>query len=494
MSVNNEIKRMMSLLESELGNVKPLITEEEKPVADVVGPLENSIKIDCWGKKGFTTDGVMLTLGKDYVYAFSKIAPGVQAGDKFMKVTTNDGTILYVFDKPSTDPTALKSNPNSYLAVVRDKKVTASKDPSLNYLSAHGWYCDGFTATQNAASQGVNMTKDQIDAVTTLATPEFIERIGGRIYTTKALGDDVNYQTIDLATGKDQDGTQLFNAQDMSVLKSYFPTPGKFFVYKTAGTLTKRTNVPVEVEKFLKRIGYTTQEPGPSSAEAGTETNVTELCNTIMRGRCNSTMLEYAKTNLPQRLWKMNEAQKAEAAKEGIKVQDQSSMVAGFDATKRDLRKIRKSSQKEFANRKFCNTGIEILSYCSKYNDNMKCNKYMSNLEAGGAITFPDPSAEFEDKIIALKSLLGDCVIGIKDGSVKIANKYDAPLLELQRSSGPFGLRPTAPTQPQQQGGRLPTYESLNNSIKSVITETINKNNNKNLDSIIKKNLRKYIG
>jgi hypothetical protein len=36
--------------------------------------------------------------------------------------------------------------------------------------------------------------------------------------------------------------------------------------------------------------------------------------------------------------------------------------------------------------------------------------------------------------------------------------------------------------------------ESLNDSIKSVITETIKKNNNKNLDSIIKMNLRKYIG
>jgi hypothetical protein len=47
---------------------------------------------------------------------------------------------------------------------------------------------------------------------------------------------------------------------------------------------------------------------------------------------------------------------------------------------------------------------------------------------------------------------------------------------------------------PTQQGGRLPvTSESLNKSIKSVISETINKNNNKNLDSIIKNNLRRYI-
>jgi hypothetical protein len=61
-------------------------------------------------------------------------------------------------------------------------------------------------------------------------------------------------------------------------------------------------------------------------------------------------------------------------------------------------------------------------------------------------------------------------------------------LTQLQSSTSPFGLQvATTPTKKSLE-------ESLSNSIKSVITETINKNNNKNLDSIIKKNLRKYIG
>ena len=98
MSVNNEIKRMLSLLESELGNVKPLITEEgEQPVEESKGPLERSISIGCWANKKpkpYTTDGAIFTLGKDYLYAFSKIAPGVQAGDKFMKVTNANLTTL----------------------------------------------------------------------------------------------------------------------------------------------------------------------------------------------------------------------------------------------------------------------------------------------------------------------------------------------------------------------------------------------------------------
>jgi hypothetical protein len=61
-------------------------------------------------------------------------------------------------------------------------------------------------------------------------------------------------------------------------------------------------------------------------------------------------------------------------------------------------------------------------------------------------------------------------------------------LTQLQSSTSPFGLQvASTPTTKSLE-------ESLNDSIKSVITETINKNTNKSLDSIIKNNLRKYIG
>jgi hypothetical protein len=60
-------------------------------------------------------------------------------------------------------------------------------------------------------------------------------------------------------------------------------------------------------------------------------------------------------------------------------------------------------------------------------------------------------------------------------------------LSQLQGSTSPYGLRVATTQTPRS------LEESLNNSIKSVISETINKNNNKNLDSIIKKNLRRYI-
>ena len=67
-------------------------------------------------------------------------------------------------------------------------------------------------------------------------------------------------------------------------------------------------------------------------------------------------------------------------------------------------------------------------------------------------------------------------------------------LTNLQSLSGQYGLAtPVNSTQTDPNARPGVTYESLDNSIKSVISETINKNNNKNLDSIIKKNLRRYI-
>ena len=505
MSVNNEIKRMMSLLESELGNVKPLINEagETPPVEASKGPLERAVATGCWTKKGYKIlDPKIYSLGQGYVYAFSKIAPEVQANDRFMKVMTSDGNELYMFEKPSTDPAALNSNPNAYLAVARNKDIKPSKDPNLNYLSAHGWYCPEFETTKGAATQETQMTQDQVNVVNTLSTDEFIKRVGGKIYTTKAFGDNVNYQTIDLATGKDVvTGEQLFNAQDMAVIKdAKFSPAGKYFVYKVAGTNTSRTNVSEAVESALKYLGYTSQEPsGVLGAQANSETTVGELCDTILRGRCNSTILDYKEKNPNLKIWMMSKAQKAEFENQTrTKVFDQKSMVSGIGASKGELRRGAKESKSQFANRKFCNTGIDILTYCSTYStlkDTSRCEGYMGDLEARGSITFPDPAAPFEGKIMALKNLLNDCAIGVQKGEINIAKKYEAPFLELQRSSSPYGMRTEGPkptnANTTDRGGMS---ESLNDSIKSVITETIKKNNNKNLDSIIKMNLRKYIG
>ena len=116
----------------------------------------------------------------------------------------------------------------------------------------------------------------------------------------------------------------------------------------------------------------------------------------------------------------------------------------------------------------------------------------MNQLVTAGAITFPAGMNSYQLKIAGLKQLVGqDCIAN----NVNIPGKYEPMLAQLQSSTGKFGL--VAPTVKTDQGTINPRggnlEESLNKSIKSVMSETINNNNNKNLDSIIKNNLRRYI-
>jgi hypothetical protein len=500
MNISEEIKRMMSLLESEMGNVKPLINEDDKlsvtPVDGPEGILMKAINTGCWGKKGYVWDKnkPITYVNPNYLYALHKIDPNIEAKAPFVKIKNGD-VEYYMVGTISTDP----QYSGNYLAVGRNNTPfnKDKPDPNQNYLESHGWNCAEFKETQNLTSQAVNLSADQERVINTLSTEDFIRRIGGKISTTKELGADANYQTIDLATGINiTTGKQEFNANDMAAIKDAgFSPAGKYFVYKYVGANTARTNVPEAVQKAINYLGYTIQEPSDVLGGQSQSTTLGELCDGLMKGRCNSTILQYKADNPNQKLWPMSKEQKAKFELEtNTQVFDQKSMVSGIGATKGELRRGAEASKAQFANRKFCNTGIDILTYCSTYStlqDSSRCQGYLEDLELRGAITFPDPKAPFEGKIIALKSLLNDCAIGVQKKEINIARKYEMPFLELQRSSSPYGMRTEGP-KPTNTNAPI-MYESLNNSIKSVISETINKNNNKNLDSIIKKNLRRYI-
>ena len=477
MSISNEIKRMMSLLESELGNVKPLITEEgEPPIEASKGPLERSISIGCWANKKpkpYTTDGVILTLGQDYVYAFSKIAPGVQAGDKFMKVTTADGTNLYVFEKPTTDPTALSANPNAYLAVVRDKKVTASKDPNLNYLTAHGWYCDGFELSKNAVSDQTNLTADQQTQIETLVSALGTQDTGYTFTTTKPENSK-NFVKIDLATGIGTDGVSYldkFNLADR--IGPFKSQPGKFFIFANVGTQEKLYDIPVEVEKFLVTLGFTRTRPLPGTAEIKTETTLKTLCTGSGKAMCDPAVMDYIKTDGDRRIWKMSPAQSKAAGNVSYKDIVAQQAELGRKGTRQGLKDL----DKQKANKPACQAAIQQLSNCERYGTDEDCAE---------ALGLAGVDASYAQVLDDTKKLVKTCVQN-EVGLGMFSKNIKAQLTQLQGSTSPYGLRVAAKPVTSLE-------ESLNNSIKSVITETINKNNNKNLDSIIKKNLRKYIG
>jgi hypothetical protein len=509
MNISEEIKRMMSLLESEMGNVKPLITEEpEVPVTEVDTPemiltRAMSAKVgdkSCWDTKGFVWDksNPFTQVNQNYLYALNKIDPSIKAGDPFVKIKSGDAD-YYMFGILSKDPQYI----GGYLAVGRNKDVKASTDPNQNYLSSNGWKCDAsFNISKNAASQGELQTASQSDAINKLTDAKtYLNNTGYNFYTSVPIGADSNYLKVDVATGKDEKGEQLIRLQDIDLMKTqnYGFTPGKFFLYMSVGASTQNTDLVKSVQSAIKKMGYTHIEPAEAdSSQALSKTNVAALCagNNV----CSDIVKKYiVKNNID--IWPMTPQQRLDAAKDvtnadgtitkGVNVADQSTFSDKMnDSNRFKVNRSMKQGLNSLADRKSCQAGIGILDYCNTVNDNGLCEKQIDDMEAQGLISLGQTG--FTNKINAIKRLLGFCV---KNKEINLNNKYEGMLTNLQALSGQYGLAtPINSTQTTNPGGRSSdVFESLNNSIKSVITEAINKNNNKNLDSIIKNNLRRYI-
>ena len=509
MNISEEIKRMMSLLESEMGNVKPLINEDDEPVTEVNGPkdiLKRAINTGCWTKKGYTySDGTPITtyfeekiskVNDNYLYALNKIDPNIKAGDPFVKLKAN-GIDVYMFGTITTNP----QYPGAYLAVVKNinapKQTTANPNPNQNYLESHGWECAEFKATQGATTQESRMTEDQVIAVKELTSGLNQKNDGYSYYTTKSEVEGNQYNTIDLKTGS--------GVIPIDRLGAFQTSPANtFFIYQMAGKKTDKGDTVKSVEDALAFLGYTNVRPTDlNSAEAINGKMVGEFCKMYDCTR-NLALQDYVNGNPKLMVYPMNDEQKQVAKDKKLYTFDSGDIEQGAKMSKRDARRSEKEFGKTKADRQSCITAISVLGQCAKFNTDKDCQNYITQQAAKGAITLPTdesgkPISAYTPIVNAYKEILGNCQV-LAD-QINIPNNMEATFLQLQRSSGPFGLRTatSAPTNtqtntrnPSNLGTGL-TNESLDNSIKSVITETINKNNNKNLDSVIKKNLRKYI-
>jgi hypothetical protein len=284
-----------------------------------------------------------------------------------------------------------------------------------------------------------------------------------------------------LATGIGTDGVSYldkFNLADR--IGPFKSQPGKFFIYANVGTQEKLYDIPSAVEKFLISLGYTRTRPLPGTAEIKTETTLETLCAGSGKAMCDPAVMDYIKTDGDRRIWKMSPEQAKKAGNVSYKDIVAQQAELGRKGTRQGL----KALDKQKANKPACQAAIQQLSNCERYGTDQDCAEAL-NLAFTPDENGVDPS--YAQKLDDTKQLVRTCIknetgLGMFSGNIKTM------LTQLQSSTSPYGLR-TATTQKPTE-----LEESVYNSIKSVITETINKNNNKNLDSIIKKNLRKYIG
>ena len=86
----------------------------------------------------------------------------------------------------------------------------------------------------------------------------------------------------------------------------------------------------------------------------------------------------------------MNQSQIDAAKEAGITVFNQAGLESGLTAKRKQLRRAGKEYASMFADKRSCQTGIDILTMCSRYGDDKRCEGYMNQLVTSGAITFPE--------------------------------------------------------------------------------------------------------
>lgn len=476
MNISEEIKRMMSLLDSKMGNVKPLISEENEPnVESVSGPediLKRAINTGCWTNKKYVIgdpSNPISRVSAGYLYALNKVDPSIKVGDPFVKLKVNDIDV-YMFGTPTTNA----QHPGAYMAITRNSVAKpTTPDPNVTYLEAHGWNCQEFKESLNPASQQTDLTADQQAQIQTLASQLGVQDTGYTFFTRKPE-DEKNYVKIDLATGIGTDGVSYldkFNLADR--IGPFKSQPGKFFIWANVGTQEKLYDIPKKVESFLSTLGFTRTRPDPGTAEIESETTLKQLCDGQGKAFCDPSVVDYIKTDGNRRIWKMSPEQAKAAGNVSYKDIVAQQAELGRKGTRQGLKDL----DKQKANKPACQAAIQQLSNCERYGTPEDCAE---------ALGLAEVDASYAQILDDTKQLVRTCVQN-EVGLGMFSKNLKAQLSQLQGSTSPFGLRVATTQTPRS------LEESLNNSIKSVIRETINKNNNKNLDSIIKNNLRRYI-
>jgi hypothetical protein len=478
--IDLEIKRMLSLLETKMGNVKPLLSEqlEDSDSSDKVndatnpeGILTRMKETGCLTNKGATKITDIGRWQSKYVGLVNKNGnTQIAAGEPYLKFDMKDknGDLgrFFVFGKRGRGPQG-----TFYLLKQTNNKVF---QPGVEgYEKPHfiedALRCPEFEQSKSEISQDVKLTADQIARRDDILRSGAIE--ANRSFTTErpTAGTGKRYVAVDLNTGFGTDGKQYIKKTAVDSLVNVFPTPGRFFIWVDLGQEERGIDIPAEVEKLLATMGYTRQKPLPGTPEASKPTTVKEMCKNS--GNCDDTLQEYADTvEGDRKIWPMTAKQKEDAEKKfNIKVSDYKSFVA-TSAGGREARKAVSKVQSQYADKDSCRAAITVLHACMKTNDDGQC---ADTINTTYAQNYQGTEKQYFDTLLTLKELVNKCdTQDVKlTGLFGVGGKsYESMKDELKKSTSKFSPYGSA------ERRDISLEESLTRNIRSTIREHARKN------------------
>ena len=475
--IDLEIKRILSLVESKFGNVKPLLSEQLEDIGstnktnDIANPegiLTRMKETGCLTNKGATKITDIGRWQAKYLGLVNKNGnTQIAAGDPYVKFEMRDKEgdtgQFFVFGKKGRGPEGtfylLKRTGNK----VFQPGVEGYEKP---HFTEHALRCPEFTQGKSEISQDVKLTADQIARRDDILKSGAIET--GYSYTTErpTSGVGKRYIAVDLNTGIGTDGKQYIKKTAVDSLVNVFPTPGRFFIWVDLGQEERLRDMPTDVEKLLATMGYTREQPPIGSTEEYKGTTLKQLCS---NGDCSPGLLDYANSvEGGRRVWPMTTKQKEDAEKKfGVKVSDYKSFVA-TSAGGREARKAVSKVQSQYADKDSCRAAITVLHACMKTNDDGQCadtinTTYAKNYQGG--------EKQYFDTILTLKELVKKCEAqNVKLSGLMGGKNYESMRDDLRKSTSKFS--PYSNTDKRD----ISLEESLTKNIRNTIKEHARKN------------------
>lgn len=466
-NVNFEIKRMLSLLESKMGDVKPLLSEQldNEFTGESNSPTDGLRKVlgtGCLTKKGASNiSAIQRWRDQNVEYVNKNGNTPVTAGEEYIRfnMPNREGknASFYLFGKRGKGPEG------TFYLLRRTQNNARRGEEGFNdpHFIEDALKCPEFEISKSVTSDVTNLTADQEFRVKELVGPSGAVETGFS-YTTKrpASGVGTKFIPVDLNTGKGNDGKQYIKKTSVDGLKLDFPTPGKYYIWVSLGQEERLRDLPKDVEILLFKMGYTREQPSIGSAEELQGTTLKQLCT---KYRCEGGLKQYADdVEGGRRVWPMTSAQRDAAEKtHNIDIKTREEMVSS-SGSGRETRRGTKQIKKQNANKDSCRSAFQVLGDCARSNSDEMCSKYVENV----SIT---KGMNYTDAIMSLKDLAIQCdVQNIKlTGLFGGGKSFEQIRQELKTTNSKFS--------PYSTEGKkeISLEESLIRNIRNTINEHI---------------------
>ena len=478
-----DLKRMLTLLESKLGDIKPILTENYYGVNEYQ-IAENQENLDEDDKGGENIDRLEQLLSSEAnIDGCTKMGDkpwstfddatinnllgntvGIKVGDKYGWLKCNN--IPYMVTNKIVD--------TNYLVVVKYQEIGDKK----TYTVGKKKFPELFERTKSVTSDKTNLTASQQVRIDKWIKGGGVAETGYSLTVERPDGaEEVDYIAVDLATGIGK-----VNGKDVQIIKTLatdkldpeFKTPNKYYVWARIGTKVKLADIPVFVEKKLGEWGYTkNQQEIVNSPDAevllSMVTTLEKFCETTT---CPPNFKTYMQTNPNAEIWPttINAAQKTGA-----------SVERGVTGS------LRRQTRELGGGPRQCKRQVDVYEKCLGFYTNNKstysANCFTSIKNLGGDYA---SASSFTNGIYMLKNNIKDCANNLKgDYSASIQKFFGLPDGHpLKLSSG---------SEPAEDKTKAMMESTISHSIRTVINEHFKKENKDNLNTIIKKNLRRFL-